>query len=137
MAYNVKTGEKRQPRNTHSIMDQPRLGRLVELGSLYYGVTDQVNPSENLWSFDDIEKGKRVILEESTLHNKVQLVENFLDRNRLMKVDSSLGLSVIGGLIKTTGKTKFLLDRKDIRNEITVSILIETVTSKEYIPHRN
>ena len=134
MAYNVKTGEKRQPRNTHSIMDQPRLGRLVELGSFYYGATDQVNPSENLWSFDDIEKGKRVILEQSTLHNKVELVENFLDRNRLMKVDSSLGLSVIGGLIKTTGKTKFLLDRKDIRNEITVSILIETVTSKEYIP---
>ena len=61
-------------------------------------------------------------------------MNNLIDRHKLIKVDASLGLSIIGGLINTTGKTKYTLDQRYSNNEVTVSILVETVTSKEYIP---
>ena len=56
------------------------MGRLVELGSFYYGATDQINPGENFWSYDDIENGRRLLSQPATLHHEVQIVRNFSDR---------------------------------------------------------
>lgn len=120
-----------QATNTDSIVVQPTLGRSVRLGALYYGSTDRISVSEHLWNTETLENA--FIEKRPSSHTETKISENTLDRLNNFKIDASLGLSFMGGLIEVSGHAKYLNDRKKSTHSLSMAHISNAYTSTESI----
>ena len=60
--------------------DEKVLGRNIQLGALYYGQTDTINPQFNFWSEETLTKMRRQEDNERVIDFEIFTTESFLDR---------------------------------------------------------
>ena len=96
------------------------LGRYVCLGCLYYGSYDHISSSENFWD-------KGTILQYADSKNKtteksdVRFNENTLQRLNDLRIDASLKLSFMGGLVDVSGSALYLKKKLESKNSVSIS----------------
>jgi len=117
---------------TH-LSNQPTLGRIVNLGNLYYATTDHIANNENLWSQEDLEKMSLKQKSTKSSETETLITKDQLARNNMLKIEASLALSFMGGMVKVTGSAKYLDERRLQTNSVQVSLKFEATTSTESI----
>ena len=85
-------------------------------GNIYYGTTDRIDPSTNLWSTKTIKKFSDSEPKESS-DTRFEVTQSTLDRTDLIDLDADLGLSFMGGLVSAKGSAKYLDNRRSKKNE--------------------
>ena len=85
-------------------------------GNIYYGTTDRIDPSANLWSIETIKKFSVSTPYESS-DTRFEVTQSTLDRTDLIDLDADLGLSFMGGLVSAKGSAKYLDNRRSKKNE--------------------
>ncbi|XP_058647663.1 uncharacterized protein LOC131549467 [Onychostoma macrolepis] len=93
------------------MIETAALGRSFQLGMLYDCRKDALIPGITLWDPDKVQQSLR-IRPQINADFKVTASDSIEDKSTLLNIDSSLKLSLLGGLVKVTGAAKYLNDTK-------------------------
>eukprot|EP00092_Neocalanus_flemingeri_P003730 GFUD01004010.1.p1 GENE.GFUD01004010.1~~GFUD01004010.1.p1 ORF type:complete len:2638 (-),score=679.59 GFUD01004010.1:412-8325(-) len=103
------------------------------LGALYDERSQQVLMGHSPWSNKTIENGK-VSKKIATSHFEVSVADSLQERCKLMKVEGSLQLGIMCGIIKIEGAGKFLNENTESKKTSRVALYYEKQTKIERIP---
>ncbi|XP_048036032.1 stonustoxin subunit beta-like isoform X2 [Megalobrama amblycephala] len=94
-----------------NVIETAALGRPFQLGMLYDCRKDALIPGITLWDPEKLQQSLRVHPQINTSFI-VKASDSIDDKSSLLKIDGSLKLSVLGGLINVSGAAKYLEDTK-------------------------
>ncbi|XP_056113408.1 NACHT, LRR and PYD domains-containing protein 14-like [Rhinichthys klamathensis goyatoka] len=94
-----------------NVIETAALGRPFQLGMLYDCRKDALIPGITLWDQEKLQQSLRV-RPQINKNFKVTASDSIQDKSALLKIDGSLKLSVLGGLVNVTGAAKYLNDTK-------------------------
>ncbi|XP_048036028.1 cytolytic toxin-beta-like isoform X2 [Megalobrama amblycephala] len=94
-----------------NVIETAALGRPFQLGMLYDCRKDALIPGITLWDPEKLQESLRVRSQINTDY-KVMASDSIEDKSSLLKIDGSLKLSVLGGLVSVSGAAKYLEDTK-------------------------
>ena len=111
---------------------QPSLGRIINLGSVYYASDERLAFDESLWKLDTIQaKSTKQQITYST--SKVKLTQNFYDKFDLFNINAKVTLYLLGGLISISGSAGYLRHDKNLKEVSKVFMTYKSITETEYI----
>uniref|UniRef100_A0A8C1NCY1 Fibronectin type-III domain-containing protein n=1 Tax=Cyprinus carpio TaxID=7962 RepID=A0A8C1NCY1_CYPCA len=93
------------------VIETAALGRPFQLGMLYDCRKDALIPGITLWDPEKLQQSLRTRPQINT-DFKVTASDSIEDKSRLLNIDGSLKLSLLGGLVSVTGAAKYLNDTK-------------------------
>ncbi|XP_048014011.1 uncharacterized protein LOC125246919 isoform X2 [Megalobrama amblycephala] len=94
-----------------NVIETAALGRPFQLGMLYDCRKDALIPGFTLWDPEKLQQSLQVRPKINT-DFKVTASDSIQDKSSLLKIDGSLKLSVLGGLVSVSGAAKYLNDTK-------------------------
>ncbi|XDV48056.1 hypothetical protein PO909_017554, partial [Leuciscus waleckii] len=106
------------------------LGRPFQLGMLYDCRRDALVPGISLWSKEQL---KENISEKPQINTvfTVTASDSFEEKSRLLNIDGSLKLSLLGGLIDVSGAASYLKDTKKSFNQQRLTLHYHSTTKFE------
>ena len=111
---------------------QPSLGRIVNLGSVYYGANERLTFDEALWKLSTIQtKSTKQDISYST--SKLKYFQSLADRFELFDVSAKVTLGIMSGLITISGGVGYLRDDKTHNEQSKIALTYKSITSTEYI----
>ncbi|XP_042598005.1 cytolytic toxin-beta-like [Cyprinus carpio] len=93
------------------VIETAALGRPFQLGMLYDCRKDALIPGITLWDPEKLQQSLGTRPQINT-DFKVTASDSIEDKSRLLNIDGSLKLSLLGGLVSVTGAAKYLNDTK-------------------------
>lgn len=119
--------------NSIKQFDQPRLGRTLHLGDMYNAKTGAITAGLSLWDEDTIKNNK--ILQRIPSTRIEALVEkDFLDQANVFKLDATVQMDFLAGLISVSGSANYLKDEKTTNNKVRVTGFVDNVNRTETLP---
>lgn len=112
-------------------IDVDALGREVHLGNIYYGQDDHIATDQNMWTSESLKKRKNV--EKKISKNEIRITESVVDRLNVLDIDASLKLSFLGGLVSVSGSARYLDDRRDRKEMVSVTFLYDSINRVESV----
>ena len=111
---------------------QPTMGRLVQLGAVYYAKTERLAFDETLWTVANINANstKQNITKSVS---KVRFTKNLLEKFDHFDISAELSLSTLGGLIEITGSIGYLRSDGLVDETSNLALTYKSVISNEFI----
>ena len=112
--------------------NQPALGRIVQLGSLYYAADTRLAFDETLWRVENIRAN-------ATKENRTSSVARIVytnskrDKFEVFDVSAELTLSALYGMVAITGGAGYFRDDKTGSQKANLALTYESTVSVEYI----
>ena len=99
---------------------QPALGRLVQLGAVYYAADERLAFDETLWKIATIRTNStKENITSST--SKIKVLRSKLEKFEYFDVNAEITLSVLAGLIEISGGAGYLRDEKGSSEKSTIA----------------
>ena len=111
---------------------QPGLGRIINLGSVYYAADERLAFDENLWKMDTL-KRKSTIQPITYSTSKLKFVRNKLEKFQFFNVGASVTVGLLSDLITITGSAEYLRDDKQAKEQSHIALYYKSITSSEYL----
>ena len=111
---------------------QPGLGRIINLGSVYYAADERLAFDENLWKMDTL-KRKSTIQPITYSTSKLKFVRNKLDKFQFFNVGASVTVGLLSDLITIKGSAEYLRDDKQNNEQSHIAMYYKSITSSEYL----
>ena len=105
----------------------PALGRPFDLGMLYDRRSEKLILGKTLWSPDHLGQAVNTITKPYT-NSEVLAEDTIDDKASALKIEASIKLSFLGGLVNVQGAAKYLDDRKTSSHHSRVVLKYETTT---------
>ena len=111
---------------------QPSLGRIVNLGSVYYAADERLAFDEALWKLSTIQtKSTKQDISYST--SKLKFIQSLADRFELFEIGAKVTLGLLSGLIEISGSIGYLRDDTTQTEQSKILLTYKSITSTEYI----
>ena len=112
--------------------NQPSLGRIVQLGSLYYAADTRLAFDETLWRVANIRANAT---KENRTSSVARIVYTNSKREKFedFEVSAELTLSALYGMVAITGSAAYLRDDKTGSQKANLALSYKSTVSVEYI----
>ncbi|XP_066533636.1 verrucotoxin subunit beta-like [Hoplias malabaricus] len=129
---NRKTFSKRGEMKKDKTITVASVGRHLHLGMLYDCRNESYVPGVYLWDMENIEKNKVVSERPQTFVN-ISLSDSLEEKTKLLKLSSSLSMSVYAGLVKVEGSSSYMNDTSTSVRECRATIQYHVMTRTEHL----
>ena len=110
----------------------PSLGNPFSLGMLYDAHSEKIIPGKSLWDAKVLDSAKKVTLQPSS-NFKVYAKNTFGEKTQSLKVEASLKLSLMGGMIEVGGAAKYLNDERTSERQARVTLKYSSTSRFEQL----